>query len=354
MMSEPPLPYGAEFVDGSIRMRATEQADQIAQGLLDRPFNQDEVTAIGGFFGGQLTLAETLSNHLHRLDNSEFHRLVIRIWMRSRFGSELSDAIETSFEHLEAEPDLTVLFLKLFHHLNGIRKESFELNVRRPPKIDRNRLNIAENKGTRVYKFDIDTKRASIEYPAVTSKEDVTLKQYTGRLTRTPGVPRSQTGSPVVEQFLLGMESLQSTVEKLNAIPTNKKIPAELKQAVTISSTIGASMIVGFGLNTVVAQRYVRRWMASMDGEMSHEDMFFELYERFSAVADIEEEQELSHATIGDLIQYGSEQVYPPDEGTSPFDSGKIAWQRYDADPVPDEDRQSIMEKTLSILRLAE
>jgi hypothetical protein len=301
-----------------------------------------------------MTLAETLENHLHRFDNSEVHRLVIRIWMRSRFGSELSDAIEASFEHLEAEQDLTALFLKLFNHLNGIRRESFELNVRRPPKIDRNRLNIAENKGTRVYKFDIDTKRASIEYLAVPSKEDVILKQYTGRLTRTPGVPRSQTGSPVVEQFLLGMESLQSTVGKLAAIPTNKKIPAELKQAVTISSTIGAWMIVGFGLNTAVTQRYVRRWMAAVDGEMSHEDMFFELSERLSAVADIEEEQQLSHSTVDDLIQYGAEQIYPPDEGTSPFDSGKIAWQRYDADPVPDEDRQSIMEKTLSILRRAE
>lgn len=82
--------------------------------------------------------------------------------------------------------------------------------------------------------------------------------------------------------------------------------------------------------------------------------MFFELYERFSAVADIEEQQQLSHSTVDDLIQYGAEQIYPPDEGTSPFDSGKIAWQRHDADPVPDEDRQSIMEKTLSILRRAE
>jgi len=60
MMSEIPLPYGAELVDGSIRMLATEQADQIAQGLIDRPFNQQEVAAIAGFLGGRLTLAETL------------------------------------------------------------------------------------------------------------------------------------------------------------------------------------------------------------------------------------------------------------------------------------------------------
>ena len=349
-MSEQPLPYGAELVDGSIRMQATEQADQIARGLIDKPFNQQEVTAIGGFLAGRLTVAETLENHLQRFDSAEVHRLVIRIWMRSRFGSELSDAIEASFDKLEAEPgDLTALFIGLFNHLNGIRKGAFELNVRRPPKIDRNRMQIAESKGTRVYKFDIDTKRASIEYPAVTSKQDKILRQHVGR--RTPGVARKQSGSPVVEQFLLGMESLESTVEKLGNIPTNKKIPAELKQSVTISSTIGTWMVVGFDLNSAVTLRYVRRWMAEVDGELSHEDMFFELYERFSAVADIEEEHELSHSTIGDLIQFCAEALYPPDEGTQSFELSKIQWVRFDNDPVPDEQRQPITEKMLQIMK---
>ena len=209
-------------------MPATEQADQIAQSLIDKPFNQEEVTALAGFLAGRLTLADTLDNHLHRFEPEEVDRLVMRIWMRSRFGSELSDAIEASFDKLEAEPgDLTALFITLFNHLNGIRKGAYELNVRRPPKIDRNRMQVAESKGTRVYKFDIDTKRESIEYPAVTSKQDKILRQHTGR--RTPGVARNQSGSPVVEQFLLGMESLESTVDKLGNIPTNKKIPAELR-----------------------------------------------------------------------------------------------------------------------------
>ena len=324
-MSEQPLPYGAELIDGSIRMPATEQADQIAQSLIDKPFNQEEVTALAGFLAGRLTLADTLDNHLHRFEPEEVDRLVMRIWMRSRFGSELSDAIEASFDKLEAEPgDLTALFITLFNHLNGIRKGAYELNVRRPPKIDRNRMQVAESKGTRVYKFDIDTKRESIEYPAVTSKQDKILRQHTGR--RTPGVARNQSGSPVVEQFLLGMESLESTVDKLGNIPTNKKIPAELKQSVTISSTIGTWMVVGFDLNSAVTLRYVRRWMAEVDGELSHEDMFFVLYERFSAVADIEEEQELSHSTIDDLIKFCTEKIFPPDEGTLAFGCDKISW----------------------------
>jgi hypothetical protein len=355
-MAKLSLPEGAEIVDGSIRFQATDDPDETISQLLGKPFTEEECAGVREFLLGNLSLKKTVSQHLGRFQNREdTTRLLVRIWMLTRFGGKFSSALDQMFKSVEAEhEDFSVVFMKLFQQLEEFRKRSTELDVRRPPAVERVRLNVEKSLGRRIYKFDVDTQDKPIEHAATEDRKDPVLRQHIENLRRFAEDPSVRKSTAGIEDFLLGRKSLQNTIASMVAMPVasvgGEVVSQEERQISAISNLVGAWVAVAFDLEWDLLRGHVRRLLGR--GVPPLEELFYGICSRFALVADLEELNKLHHSTATALLKYVLDQQRPTEAEQTSLSS--MNWKLFNGDSVPKEERPAIVEKIMQTFQETE
>ena len=352
-MAKLSLPDGAKIVDGSIRFQATDDPDETINQLRGKPFNDDECEGVREFLVGDLSLKETVTKYLSRFQNKEeTTRLLVRVWMLTKFGARFSTALDQLTKSVEAEhEDVTVVFMKLYQQLEDYRKRSTELNVRRPPVVERIQLNIEESAGRRVYSFDVESQDKPVQHAATDDRKDSVLRQHIEHFRRMTDAPSLRKSVTAIEEFLLGRKSLQNSVTSMAAMPSGSS-PAAIETADerevnAVSSLMAAWVAVAFDLTWRELNEYVR-WLLRR-GVPPLGELFYGLIERFASVADLEEEYKLHHSTIVSLMQYAMAQLQPTESEKG--DLSSISWKLFDGDSLPVEQRPEVAEKLVQALQ---
>ena len=352
-MAKLSLPDGAKIVDGSIRFQAADDPDETINQLRGKPFNDDECEGVREFLVGNLSLKETVTKHLSRFQNEEeTTRLLVRVWMLTKFGARFSSVVDQLSKSVEAEhEDFTVVFMKLYQQLEDYRKRSTELNIRRPPAVERIQLNIEESGGRRVYSFDLESQSKPVEHAATDDRKDSVLRRHIEQFRRMTDVPALRKSVTAIEEFLLGRKSLQNSVTSMAAMPSGSSSAvsetAEEREVNAISSLMAAWVAVAFDLTWRELNEYVR-WLLRR-GVPPLEELFYGLVGRFDSVANLEEEYKLHHSTIVSLMQYAMAQLQPAENEKG--DLSNISWKRFDGDSVPVEQRPEVAEKLMQALQ---
>ena len=352
-MAKLSLPDGAKIVDGSIRFQATDDPDETISQLLGKLFNEDECEGVREFLVGNLSLKETVTKYLGRFQNDEeTTRLLVRIWMLSRFGARFSSALDQLTKSVETEhEDITVVFMKLYQQLEDYRKRSTELDVRRPPTVERIQLNIEESAGRRVYSFDLESESKPVEHAATDDRKDSVLRRHIEQFRRMTDAPALRKSVTAIEEFLLGRKSLQNSVTSMAAMPSGSSSAvietADEREINAISSLMAAWVAVAFDLTWRELNEYVK-WLLRR-GLPPLGELFYGLVGKFANVANLEEEYKLHHSTIVSLTQYAMAQLQPAENEKG--DLSKISWKRFDGDSVPVEQRPEVTEKLMQVLQ---